>query len=80
MDPTRTDGRTGDNEALAVNTRVGAILVQQRALDGGVAEHWRIDDGEHVIRWVPAGFGGPTEHHVPGDSTNDPIGWFERTR
>lgn len=66
--------------ALATDTRTGRILVERRELDDGVAEHWRIDDGEHVIRFTPSDGGGPSETHVPGTQEDDPIGWFERDR
>lgn len=67
-------------EALAVDSARDEILVERRELVGGVAEHWRLGDGEHVVRFTPSGPGVPSETHVPGTQTGNPIGWFERSR
>lgn len=75
-------GTTRDEtpSAIETDTERGSILVERRELDDGVAEHWRHDDGEHVIRFLPSGRSGPVERHVPGTVEDDPIGWFERSR
>lgn len=67
----------GGNEALATDTRRGEILVERRTYDEGIAEHWRRDDGEHVVRFTLAGNGTTRTHHVPGEQAGDPFGWFE---
>lgn len=72
--------RTGERpQAVAVDSERGEILVERREFDDGVAEHWRLGDGEHVVRFAPTGAGVPSETHVPATNADDPIGWYERT-